>query len=158
MAELREDKRALQVQQESLEVEMRELRAQLANAMPVAKAVTSEPPAVVTQVTPDVPRTGPQSRGSNHEVEDQDSEGSSQRSQSSESANSQTDSDSSQLSEGHQRRQRSKKDPHPPGFRTLLQRVDKFSGHQGDDDFEIWLVDFKEATKNCGLQDKQRVK
>ena len=108
--------------------------------------------------TPDVPRTDPQSRGGNHEVEDQDSEGSSQRSQSSESANSQTDSDSSQQSEGHQRRQKSKKDPHPPGFRTLLQRVDKFSGRQGDDDFEIWLVDFKEATKHCGWQDKQRAK
>ena len=40
----------------------------------------------------------------------------------------------------------------------MLQRVDKFSGCQGDDDFEIWLVDFKEATEHCGWQDKQRAK
>ena len=79
VVELRGDKRALQTQQESLEGEMHKLRAQLVNALPVTRAGTTEPSAIVTQVTPDVSRTDPQSHGSNHEVEEQDSESSSQR-------------------------------------------------------------------------------
>lgn len=44
-------------------------------------------------------------------------------------------------------RRKQGKDPHPPGFRTLVQRVDKFSDCQADDDFEVWLMDFEEATR-----------
>jgi len=55
-------------------------------------------------------------------------------------------------------RSRQGKDPHPPGFRTLINRIDKFSGHQGDDDFELWLLDFKEVTTSCGWDDNQRSK
>ena len=36
--------------------------------------------------------------------------------------------------------------------------MDKFSGRQGGDDFEVWLTDFEEATAHCGWQDKQRMK
>ena len=46
------------------------------------------------------------------------------------------------------------KDPHPPGFRYLISRVEKFSGNQGDDDFELWLMDFNETTRNCGWTDE----
>ena len=75
------------------------------------------------------------------------------------SDNSRTDSsDNSQQSSLPRRKQLTKKDPHPPGFRTLIQRVDRFRGCQGDDNFEIWLMDFEEATEHCGWQDKQRAK
>ena len=33
-----------------------------------------------------------------------------------------------------------------PGFKEVRSRVDKFTGKQADDDFELWLTDFKEAT------------
>ena len=78
--------------------------------------------------------------------------------ESSEGSESATDSDNSQQSHSHRQTPRTKRDPHPPGFRTLLQRVDKFSGRQGGDDFEVWLTDFEEATAHCGWQDKQRMK
>ena len=153
VAELKNDKRALQAQRESLEREMCELRARLVNTMPVTLATTTEQPGVPIEVSRSSLRTETQPRESNHESEEHDSGGSSQRLQSSDS-----DSGSSQSSRVRQQRQRDSKDPHPPGFRTLLQRVDKFSGRQGDDDFEIWLVDFREATEHCGWQDKQRAK
>ena len=50
------------------------------------------------------------------------------------------------------------RDPHPLGFKTLIHRVEKFSGREGDNDFEIWLMDFKEATEHCGWNDEQRTK
>ena len=50
------------------------------------------------------------------------------------------------------------RDPHPLGFKTLIHRVEKFSGREGDNNFEIWLMDFKEATEHCGWNDEQRAK
>jgi len=35
--------------------------------------------------------------------------------------------------------------------------MDKFSGKPGDNDFEVWVDDFQEATTDCGWDDKQRV-
>jgi len=32
-------------------------------------------------------------------------------------------------------------DPHPPGFRSLSGRIEKFSGCQGDADFELWVME-----------------
>ena len=153
VAELKNNKRALQAQRESLEGEICRLRARLEAAMPVIRTATTEQSVVPIEVPRSSSRTEAQPRESNHESEEHNSGGSSQRLQSSDS-----DSGSSQSSRVCQPRRRASKDPHPPGFRTLLQRVDKFSGHQGDDDFEIWLVDFKEATEHCGWQDKQRAK
>ena len=49
-------------------------------------------------------------------------------------------------------------DSHPLGFKTLIHRVEKFSGREGDNDFEIWLMDFKEATEHCGWNNKQKTK
>ena len=46
--------------------------------------------------------------------------------------------------------------PHPPGFKELSGRVEKFSGRTGDCDFELWLEDFEEASRDCGWNDKQR--
>ena len=36
--------------------------------------------------------------------------------------------------------------------------MEKFSGREGDNDFEVWLMDFKEATEHCGWDDEQRAK
>jgi len=33
--------------------------------------------------------------------------------------------------------------------------VEKFSGRTGDCNFELWLKDFEEASKDCGWSDKQ---
>ena len=149
---MRDDKRALRATVESLEAEIRELRVQLTSPT----RVTSDTRAPITRV---------EESSEHHHERDEDHSlppasvtvqtGGHKSSELSESA---TDSDNSQQSHSHRQTPRTKKDPHPPGFRTLLQRVDKFSGRQGDDDFEVWLTDFEEATAHCGWQDKQRMK
>ena len=48
--------------------------------------------------------------------------------------------------------------PHPPGFKLLSQRVEKFSGRSGENDFEVWMLDFIEATEDCGWSDEQRAR
>ena len=136
VSELRDDKRALRAKVESLEAEIRELRAQLTNPI----RVTSDTQAPITRV---------EESSEHHHERDEDHSlppasvtvqiGGHESSEGSESA---TDSDNSQQSHSHRQTPRTKRDPHPPGFRTLLQRVDKFSGRQGDDDFEVWLVIF----------------
>ena len=46
---------------------------------------------------------------------------------------------------------------HPPGFKEISSRVEKFSGKRAEDGtFEVWVDDFKEATKDCGWSDKMR--
>ena len=37
----------------------------------------------------------------------------------------------------------------PLGFRVLQKRIEKFSGKSNKNDFDVWLVDFMEATTNC---------
>jgi len=39
---------------------------------------------------------------------------------------------------------------HPPGFKELRERerVSKFTG-DGKEDFDVWLTDFCEATRDC---------
>ena len=37
--------------------------------------------------------------------------------------------------------------PHPPGFKELCGRVEKFSSRTGNCDFELWLEDFEEASR-----------
>ena len=46
----------------------------------------------------------------------------------------------------------------PCGFKELRSRIDKFSGASGEDDFEVWLEDFVEATNDCGWSDTQRAR
>lgn len=36
----------------------------------------------------------------------------------------------------------------PSGFRKLCSRINKFSGESGEEDFEVLLEDFVEATNN----------
>lgn len=153
---LREDKRALCNKQEVLEAEVRELREQLANAMrvtpevgiPTTRMVKEESSERHEEVSSNEPLPLATITTQTGELE---------HSESSESSEA-TDLDNSQTNHSHQHGPVTKKDPHPPGFRTLLQRVDKFSGRQGDDDFEVWLTDFEEATMHCGWQDEQRMK
>ena len=44
----------------------------------------------------------------------------------------------------------------PRGFKELRFRIDKFSGKGENDDFEVWVEDYKEATTDCGWTDEQR--
>ena len=49
--------------------------------------------------------------------------------------------------------------PHPPGFREVSSRVEKFSGKRAEDGtFEVWLDDFEEATNDCGWTDDMRAR
>ena len=47
---------------------------------------------------------------------------------------------------------------YPPAFREMQRRVDKFSGKSDENDFEVWLVDFTEATNDCMWTDVERVR
>ena len=47
---------------------------------------------------------------------------------------------------------------YPPAFRELQRRVDKFSGKSDENDFEVWLVDFTEATTDCKWTDGERAR
>ena len=46
----------------------------------------------------------------------------------------------------------------PPGFKEIRSRVGKFSGRRGDDDFNLWLTDYEEATEDFSWNDEVRVK
>ena len=37
-------------------------------------------------------------------------------------------------------------------FKELLRHIDKFSGKNDENAFEIWLVDFTDATKDCSAK------
>ena len=45
---------------------------------------------------------------------------------------------------------------YPPGFKQIQERVGRFTGKCGEEDFEVWLADFHEATADCKWTDKQR--
>jgi len=47
---------------------------------------------------------------------------------------------------------------YPPAFKELQKRVEKFSGKSDENDFEVWLVDFTEATTDCRWTDAERAK
>ena len=46
----------------------------------------------------------------------------------------------------------------PIGFKELRFRIDKFSGKDKNDDFEVWVEDYKEATADCGWTNDQRAR
>ena len=46
----------------------------------------------------------------------------------------------------------------PQGFKELRFRIDKFSGKDGNVDFEVWVEDYKKATADCGWTDDQRAR
>ena len=43
----------------------------------------------------------------------------------------------------------------PWGFNEICFRIDKFSGKDGNGEFEVWVEDYKEATADCGWTDQQ---
>ena len=47
---------------------------------------------------------------------------------------------------------------YPPAFRELQKRIDKFAGKSDENDFEVWLVDFIEATNDCMWTDVERAR
>ena len=46
----------------------------------------------------------------------------------------------------------------PRGFKELHFRMRKFSGKDDNDDFEVWVEDYKEDTADCGWTDDQRAR
>ena len=47
---------------------------------------------------------------------------------------------------------------YPLAFRELQKRIDKFAGKSDENDFEVWLVDFTEATNDCMWTDVDRAR
>lgn len=47
---------------------------------------------------------------------------------------------------------------YPLGFKQIQERVGRFTGKYGEEDFEAWLADFHEATVDCRWTDEQRAK
>ena len=47
---------------------------------------------------------------------------------------------------------------HPPGFKEMRSRVQPFSGKRGEDDFQLWLEDFEEASADCQWSDQERAR
>ena len=140
--ELRAEKQGLLEKQAALEQETQELNKQLAKlrvqAATTGEAASGEPATVSVETVDHVTESV---EGIIQEESSEDS--------------SAADSHSSSRT----RRLKGRvKDPHPPGFRSLSGRIEKFSGRQGDDDFELWVMDFNEATTNCGWNDVQRAK
>ena len=150
LRELREERQSLLHKQEALEKEVQSLHKQFvslqvekvaASASERSKSKTTQREEVVDDTA--VPQKTDSSSSGDESTEDRSSNHSSSE---------------GSLHLATQTRSRQGKDPHPPGFRTLINRIDKFSGHQGDDDFELWLLDFKEVTTSCGWDDNQRSK
>jgi len=65
----------------------------------------------------------------------------------SEHESSSSESTSNTVRSQRQLQRRTAARPHPPGFKEVSCRVDKFSGKQAEDGtFEVWLDDYVEAT------------
>ena len=47
---------------------------------------------------------------------------------------------------------------YPPAFRELQKCIDKFAGKSDENDFEVWLGDFTEATNDCMWTDVERAR
>jgi len=47
---------------------------------------------------------------------------------------------------------------HATAFKEFQKRVEKFSGRSDENDFEVWLVDFMEATSDCRWTDVDRTR
>ena len=47
---------------------------------------------------------------------------------------------------------------YPPAFRKLQKRIDKFAGKSDENDFEVWLVNFTEATNDFMWTDVERAR
>ena len=145
LSELYEERRCMLEKQASLEKEVQVLNKQLldlrAHGIPqsVKVPVSIEPETVTTKQT------------SVEKVTKQDES----NEESASSRDSSQDSHSTIRSTYSRRRAN---DPHPPGFRSLSGWIEKFSGRQGDADFELWVMDFNEATTNCGWDDIQCAK
>ena len=151
VGELREEKQALVLKQESLEAEIRELQKQLVNSTHVTKPVSS---IEVPRQSSEPDWEEPENRTTPVETSSQSESG-----ETSDSSSSREDSsERTRRRPRHHSTQTRIRDPHPLGFKTLIHRVEKFSGRKGDNDFEIWLMDFKEATEHCGWNDEQRAK
>ena len=90
--------------------------------------------------------------------EEEKTSASSSDNQSSSNDSSSETTDSSWRSRTCNRSRQSSKDVHPPGFREVRSRVKCFSGKKGEDDFQLWLEDYEEASSDCQWSDKDRAR
>ena len=153
--ELRDEKKDLITRQTSLEGEIQVLTKQMVSFRGKGKSSAEIAGAELQPVVDKVVRSEKPTEDTSLPV--------TQTEGSHDSDGSDSSSDASYASGSNQRghlpnRQSRKCDPHPPGFRSLTSRIDKFSGKRGDDDFEIWLLDFTEATNDCGWSNQQRAR
>ena len=149
--ELREEKQRLLDKQVALEKEVQSLTKQL------VRMKTSMRTEVVTEgtTTPSEPEVDEGCSNEVHALQPQEVARESSHSEH-ESIRGPPSSSHSSSSEGEEQtstppRRGQTKDPHPPGFRHLVSRVEKFSGQQDSDDFELWLMDFNETGTVAGL-------
>ena len=89
------------------------------------------------------------SPGADNMVRDDLSSRVSDESESNSESDNQSDDDASHTLRNHN------SSVQPRSFKELSSRIDKFSGKSGEDDFEVWLEYFIEATNDCGWSDKQ---
>ena len=104
-----------------------------------------------------------QARMSQHEVEDSADSDSGTASDSSSPQTSDTDSKEVVRqgggltdSQAPLTKQQGNVFPYPPDFKQIQERVGRFTGKCGEEDFDVWLADFREATGDCKWTDKQR--
>ena len=55
-------------------------------------------------------------------------------------------------------RRRTAKQSHPLGFREVRSRVKCFSGNKGEDDFQLWVEDYEEASEDYRWSDRDRAR
>ena len=53
---------------------------------------------------------------------------------------------------------RNARGPHPQGFKEMRSRIQNFSGKRGEDDFQLWLEDYEEASNDCHWDDQDRAR
>ena len=113
----------------------------------VNRKVRKSEPQAVADIKPDVSA-------------EEHSSGEEESDESSSENDSSNHSENSQHSVLHARTtpRRSAKQPHPPGFKEIRSRIQPFSGKQGEEDFQLWLEDYEEATNDCQWSDKVRAR
>ena len=85
-------------------------------------------------------------------TETQESSGSSSENEESSSGNK------SRLTDSNAVKRRKVKQLLPPGFKEVRNRIQPFSRKRGEDDFLLWLEDFKEASADCQWSNQERAR
>ena len=85
-------------------------------------------------------------------------EGSSNSSLSEDEGSSSSEEDATRQTDEHAGGRRTSTQLYPPGFKELRSRIQPFSGKRGEEDFQVWLEDFEEASGDCQWSSKERAR